>query len=694
MSDTLRRAAEAAAQSGGPQAAEFETPEAASLALHELRVHQIELQMQNEELRRAHVELDLARSRYFDLYDLAPTGYFTLSAPGVILQVNLTAVTMLGATRNVVLGRAFYRCIHEGDQGALHSLLRRLDESGERQSVELRVRREDRSVFWAQLVVTTARNESGALEQRVMMSDVTARKEAELARREGEERFRDLFARASEGIILCGLRGVVVESNAAFAQLHGLTTEELVGRNLRDLEKVAVALTPARLFKMARGEVLTFEVEHLHRDGHSFFLEASTSEVTFGGVKHVLGLYRDITQRKQLQESLAQNDRLTSMGMLAAGVAHEINNPLVYVLSNLERLTEELPRAVTRLAAGEDGAPLLDELIESARGALEGALRIKKISRALGSFSRVERDTLERVDLNRALESAATMAHNELKYRAQLVKSLSEVPRVLASEGKVTQVFLNLLINAAHAIEEGHASDHRITMSTWATATEVFAEIADTGRGITPENLTRIFEPFFTTKPAGAGSGLGLSICRTIMKDLGGELRVESVPGKGSRFLARFPVAPPESAQPAASPVALLSPARGKILVVDDEPAIRSVMQRVLGRENDVVAAGSGTEAMEIIKSGAPFDVILCDLMMPEMTGMELHAWLVAQAPELARRVIFVSGGAFTPNASAYLASVSNPQLQKPFEPAELKKVVGRVVTTSGEAACYRRPDQ
>jgi anti-sigma regulatory factor (Ser/Thr protein kinase) len=207
------------------------------------------------------------------------------------------------------------------------------------------------------------------------------------------------------------------------------------------------------------------------------------------------------------------------------------------------------------------------------------------------------------------------------------------LPKIWASEGKLAQVFLNLLINAAHAIDEGDADNNRITLRTWVEGEDVLAEVKDTGKGIPPENLERIFDPFFSTKGPGKGSGLGLAICRSIVAEFEGTIRVESQMGKGTRFVLRFPVKPDEleercvtGAPGKPQPVTV----RGRILVVDDEEVLRRTMQRLLGAEHDVSLAASGAEARSLLERDSSFDLILCDLMMPEMTGMDLHVWLLS----------------------------------------------------------------
>ena len=277
---------------------------------------------------------------------------------------------------------------------------------------------------------------------------------------------------------------------------------------------------------------------------------------------------------------------------------------------------------------------MLKDIIERAQEALAGTQRIRTISRTIGTFSRVENTERSRIDLNYAIECATTMVRNDIKFRAKLIVAFGKLPPIWASEGKLSQVFLNLLINAAHAIDEGDVQHNDIQIRTWVDGDDVFAEVKDSGKGISKENLGRIFDPFFTTKPIGVGSGLGLPICRNIVNEFGGDLRVESEVGKGTRFIVRLPIRrgmsgpPPNKAEEASS-------TRGRILVVDDEHGIRKMMLRMLGTEHEVVTAASGEAARAILEGDPAFDVILCDLMMPDICrrGWILHGWPARQYP-------------------------------------------------------------
>lgn len=389
------------------------------------------------------------------------------------------------------------------------------------------------------------------------------------------------------------------------------------------------------------------------RDGH-------------GGVSGAVGVYRDITKEKSAQEQLMIADRMASLGMLAAGVAHEINNPLSTMLANLEIAGEELARVGSPPSATE---PLAD-----ARAAAE---RVRDIAQDLKVFSRSEDATRGPVDVNRVLESSLRMAWNEIRHRARVERDLGDVQTVYGSESRLGQVFLNLLINAAQAIPEGWVDRNVIRVTTRMKGSDhVVISITDSGTGMTPETKSRLFTPFFTTKPQNVGTGLGLAICQRIVTSFNGEIRVESEPMRGTTFhvtLERAPAAAPVERQP--RPIALGPGRKGKILIVDDESMVLTVMTRLLGH-HDVKTELEARAALSRIEGGERFDLILCDMMMPQMTGMDLHGEISRIAPDQAERMVFLTGGAFTPTTREFLGRVGNAQLEKPFQPRELRAFV------------------
>lgn len=398
-------------------------------------------------------------------------------------------------------------------------------------------------------------------------------------------------------------------------------------------------------------------------------------------------------ESKKMQAQLLIAERMASLGTLAAGVAHEVNNPLAVLLANLEFIQDCLTKIgkgnqSPNMAAdapgrgGQDFSQWLEtqltEMGEPIRDALEAAERIRIVVLDLKIFSRATEDERHGpVEIHGVLESSIRMASNEVLHRARLVKDYGDIVPVEGHESKLGQVFLNLIINAAQAIPEGRAESNEIRISTRMGDTGgVVVEIRDTGSGIPHDILSRIFDPFFTTKPTGIGTGLGLAISRRIVLSLGGDISVESEIGKGTVFRVTLPRA--HSKAPEVRPVSAepASGRRGRVLVVDNEPKMCGIIQAMLKSEHDVRTVTSAREALALITGADEFDVVLCDLMMPEMTGMDLHAELSRLAPDQTKKMIFMTGGVFTQNALAFLHQISNTVIEKPFTAADIRRVV------------------
>jgi len=428
-------------------------------------------------------------------------------------------------------------------------------------------------------------------------------------------------------------------------------------------------------------------VEAFHAGAHDFMAKGKLARL----VPAVERELRDAalrSERSRMQEQLLIADRMASVGTLAAGIAHEINNPLAVVTANLDfvldavaKLGEELRSA----AAARDGegaeigwiATRLREIEEPLRDVREAADRVRHIVRDLKVFSRSDEDKTGPVDVRRVLESSMRMAWNEIRHRARLVKDYGDVPPVEGNEGRLGQVFLNLIVNAAQAIPEGRAEHNEIRIITRRDDDgRVVVEVRDTGSGIPASVVSRIFDPFFTTKAIGVGTGLGLSICHRIVTALGGQIVVESQVAKGTVFRITLPAAKADAAEvpsPAAPPA---SGRRGRILVVDDEEALGIALRRILSNEHEVLAVTTAEDALGRVSQGERFDVILCDLMMPEVTGMDFHAALLQLAPAQAEKVVFMTGGAFTSQAREFLDRVRNARVEKPFDAGSIRALI------------------
>ena len=375
------------------------------------------------------------------------------------------------------------------------------------------------------------------------------------------------------------------------------------------------------------------------------------------------------TIRRGQERREALTERMVSLGTLAAGIAHEINNPLSYVINNLQFLE----RHVTEMM--QPGQ--LQEFFPVLSDALEGAERIRAVMKQVRAFSTADEERSGPVDLHAALEASIRMCFNEIRHRARLVREYAKVAPVYASEGRLGQVFVNLLINAAHAIAEGRAADNEIRVRTYSDG-DGFAcvEVQDTGCGIPEEVRGRIFEPFFTTKDRSSGSGLGLSICYGAVTAWGGFIDVESEVGRGSTFRIKLRLMDEASladSQPRleVAPLAV----RARILVIDDEPAVARSLARILGKQHEVEVVHSGEEAIRRPDLQS-FDLVLCDLMMPTFSGIDVYEAVQRRWPGLERKLVFMSGGVFTDRGKQFVGSIPNECLSKPLDLRQLQQII------------------
>ena len=478
------------------------------------------------------------------------------------------------------------------------------------------------------------------------------------------ERYRLLAERARDIILFVALDGRLVEANDAALRAYGYTREELLALNIADLRATETkGLIQPQMAKADAAGIL-FETTHRRKDGTVFPVQVSSQGSSTGSERLLLSIVRDITDRRQLHDQLRHTDRLVALGTLTASIAHEISNPLSYLITNLEVAS----RRVKHGGASEES---VGDLLRTAR---EGADRIAAVIQSMRALLRADDQPRRLVDVRAALDATVRMAWLDIRNRARLVREFEDVPMVDAMESQLGQVFLNLIINAVQSIperESGAPLTDEIRLVTRTTAGRVTVEVHDTGAGMAPAVLDRIFDPFFTTKPAGVGTGLGLSICQGIVTSMGGEIAVESRLGVGSVFRVTLPAAA-ATASPRATEGTTKRLRRGRVLIVDDEPSLTSTVREVMAQEHDVVVAGSARDALAILADDDRFDVVFCDLLMPDMSGAELHAELVRRNPMLAERFVFLTGAA----SGDALGGLAPRRIMKPFHVAELQRVV------------------
>jgi PAS domain S-box-containing protein len=521
----------------------------------------------------------------------------------------------------------------------------------------------------------------------LIVRDVTERRRREVL----SERY-ELLARHTHDIVLFLARdGRIVEANDAAIRAYGYTREEMLALNVSDLRAPENRHNVREQLDLAFSDGLLIEIFHQRKDRTTFPVEVGSRAAMIGGEMLLLSVIRDITDRRQIQAGLVQADRLSTFGMMAAGIAHEINNPLAYAITNIDVLARRLG------SLSKDAHRDLDSPNEPIAGSLaaglaqcaemiliaqEGMGRVRSIVRDLKMFSRDDRGTLERVDIRSILESSINIARGEIRHRARVLRDYGDVPFVDGSASRLGQVFLNLLVNAAQAIPEGRADGEIRVVTRLAANADVIIDIIDNGIGIEEASIYRIFEPFMTTKPPGEGTGLGLHIARTIARAAGGDVQATSRVGVGTTMRVTLPskerATPTQEARPAE-----LGASSSRVLIVDDEQPIGFTMRALLYPPHDVVVTTSASEALQRIGAGEIFDVIFCDIMMPQITGIQFHQILSEKHPEIAQRIVFMTGGISAPEVLKFLQATNARCLEKPFTETELEQAIAEILAKS-----------
>jgi two-component system NtrC family sensor kinase len=414
-------------------------------------------------------------------------------------------------------------------------------------------------------------------------------------------------------------------------------------------------------------------------DGSAVWVEltAHAEPADVPGMVRVEALVRDVSERKKLDDQsrdlyqqLLQAEKMAALGQTISGVAHELNNPLATILTWSERLSQR-------------------RLDESTRRGIETILseseRAAKIVRNLLTFARKRQSTRTLVDLNHVLrETLALRSYEQRVTNITVIDALaSGLPQVFADPHQVQQVLLNLVINAEQAMLFAHGRG-TLVVRTWHDAEReaVVLEINDDGPGIASEVQPRIFDPFFTTKDVGKGTGLGLTVAYAIVQEHGGRIRLDSEEGRGASFFVEFPIAAgrPREIVPAPGVLELDGLAGTRVLVVEDEPALAVAVADALTDAGFVVdRAGDGEEALAHVRERS-YDLVVCDLKMPRLDGRAFYRAIAATVPELARRVIFVTGDVVGTDAERFLEESGCRWLAKPFRLGDLLRTARDVL--------------
>lgn len=512
----------------------------------------------------------------------------------------------------------------------------------------------------------------------------TFRRQRDLQQRERQTEAlkASIIDQAIAGIVSTDLEGRIVEFNPAAQAMFGLTREQVLGRRIDE------ALVPERLREGAARELartvagagpsgLGRRVQRfgLRADGSEFPCEVVVFRTELEGRPLLTAWITDNTERAQAaaqierqRDALRQSEKLTAMGSLLAGVAHELNNPLAIVMGRASLLAEKT-----------EGTPLAAD----AERIRDAADRCGRIVRTFLNMARQRPLRRAPVQLNDLARAAAEMLGYTLRsHGIEMELALADgLPEVMADGDQVGQVLLNLIVNAQQALA-GTEGAHRIRLTTGVEdrrdnrEPRVWLRVSDNGPGVPPELRPRLFEPFFTTKAEGAGTGLGLSVSRSMVREHGGDLVLERADG-GAAFRLSLPIS--GEARDNSQPVPLdeAGTAReARILVVDDEPEITGLLRSMLeGAGWEVATAESAAVALELLGT-ARFDAIVSDLRMPDTDGATFWAEVQQRAPQLARRMLFVTGDTLSLEAQRILAKTRCPSLDKPFAKADLLAAV------------------
>ncbi len=471
-----------------------------------------------------------------------------------------------------------------------------------------------------------------------------------------EAQFRQAFTVTFDAFAVTR-NGTLIECSPTFLSL--LTPAAAVGRPVRDCFPEPIRNQIDDALRAAGAREL-----HLGDNGRVTDIEIVTTPIP--GRDLVLFALRDLTDRRKRERTLAASERELSLGQIAASVAHEINNPLMFIAAGVELLADA--------ALPSQSRPVLEDV-------RIGADRIRSIVQDLGVLSSPRESFEGGVDLNQVITLAARMTSRELETHGQLVLELGGLPAIEGSTAKLGQVFVNLIVNAARSLTDGASDLKRVTARTYARDGFVVAEVEDTGGGISPEIMPHIFEPFFTTRAPGSGTGLGLAICRSIVAAHGGQMEVKSG-AAGSRFTVILPATQGQKKAalrqvPVPSPVADI---RGlRIVVIDDEPVLLRLFTAFLAG-HEVYTAADPAQGLALVRAHAP-DLVLCDLTMPGLSGKDVYLTLMREGAVRPGRFAIISGGAINDEAAEFLQAFPGRTLQKPVRRATLEALVRDIIS-------------
>jgi two-component system, cell cycle sensor histidine kinase and response regulator CckA len=607
------------------------SPEEIRELVQELHTHQIELEMQNEQLRQVQEELLEAHGRVSDLYDFAPVGYVTLSEKGLIIEANLTIAEMLGVERRQLIKQPFSAFIVDEDQDAYYKHRRMVSDKKERQTCELRMRKKEGEPFWAALECVHTEGENG-VELRYIVADVTVKRQAQDLAKATAREWETTFDTISDSVAILGKGGLIKRCNEATARILERPMDEIVGHCCWDL--VHGTDKPVENCPYVR------MTESHHRESEDILQDGKWLRVTVypimndaGEITGAVHIMTDITElkraaeeKREFEEKIQQAQKLESLGVMAGGIAHDFNNILYAILGNAELAMDAIPKEAV-------GREHLDEIRMAAK-------RASELTDQMLAYSGKGALAIENLDLSALVgEMTHLLEVSHAKKAVLKYEFEAGLPAVAGDPSQLRQIAMNLITNASDALadEAGIISVKTGVMESLpentayinfnddvATGPYVYLQVTDTGCGMDEEARKRIFEPFFTTK--FTGRGLGMAAVLGIIHAHHGAINIESEPGRGTTMSVFLP-ALEERAAPPTEEVPQEDDWRGSgtVLVVDDERQVRLLQQLTLeGKGYTVLTAEDGKQAVDVFRENRDdIACVLLDLTMPHMGGEE-----------------------------------------------------------------------
>ncbi len=667
----LRQRAEAQFKARPAAANPPDTAAAALRLMQELEIHQIELEMQNDELRAAQAEIQAGLERYTELFDFAPAGYFTITADGTIRLVNLTGATWLGSERAHLIGKRLNVMVAEGDRKIFSDFLDRVFASSKNENCRVLLTPAGQSPLIVRL--DAKRREEGDC-CRVVMTDITERKQVEAS----HARLAMAVEQAAETIVITDAQGMILYANPAFEKTTGYTQAEALGQNPRVIKsgKHDAAFYRQMWKTLLQGEVWSGHFLNKRKDGAMYQEEATISPIRNdeGKITNFVAVKRDVSREVQLERQITEIQKMEAIGQLAGGVAHDYNNILAATNIQLGMLMMD--------------KTLKPEVLEALKDLRRGSDRAASLTRQLLLFSRRQAMQIKPVELNTLLDDVLKMIRRVIGEHIDLnIQSQTQAAWIEADSGMIEQVVMNLAINARDAMPNGGKLTIRINelvispqdIRNPEARTDHFISltVADEGCGMSEEIQSRIFEPFFTTKGVGKGTGLGLATVYGIVKQHRGWIEVSSKIGKGSVFQVLLPKGGSQTSVTAEHTQPPIMDGTGTILVVEDEDSVRRPLVLFLKLAGyQVFEAENGAEALKLWGGRLNLiNLLLTDMVMPGgMNGKQLADSFKKSKPDLP--VIITSGYSTEISNFGFNEEYGFRFLAKPYQTNALLKIV------------------